>query len=138
MRRVLLLAAISGFLTVAIGAFAAHGLRAVLDARQLGWIDTGLRGQGWHTLVLLAIAILMASKPSPLLHTAAAAFALGILLFSGGLYALALVAHAALVFYLIARGELTASKRDLATSVSIGFVALLPGLGSEAAWPVLT
>ena len=91
MRRVLLLAAISGFLTVAIGAFAAHGLRAVLDARQLGWIDTGLRGQGWHTLVLLAIAILMASKPSPLLHTAAAAFALGILLFSGGLYALALV-----------------------------------------------
>jgi hypothetical protein len=45
------------------------------------------------------------------------------------LYALALVAHAALVIYLIVRAELTASKRDLATSVAVGFVALLPALG---------
>jgi uncharacterized membrane protein YgdD (TMEM256/DUF423 family) len=91
MRRVLLLAAISGFLTVAIGAFAAHGMRNVLDARQLGWIDTGLRYQAWHSLALLAVAILLALKPSRLLAAAAGAFALGILLFSGGLYALALI-----------------------------------------------
>ena len=96
MRRILLLAAISGFLTIAIGAFAAHALRAVLDVQQLGWIDTGVRAQGWHTLVLLAVAILVALRPSRLLHAAAAAFVLGIVFFSGGLYGLALAGHGTL------------------------------------------
>lgn len=95
-RAILLLAAILGFLTVAIGAFAAHGLRPVLTAQQMSWVETGVSMQAWHALTLLAVAILTAVKPSRLLQAAAVAFGLGVLLFSGGLYGLALVGHGAL------------------------------------------
>lgn len=59
----------------------------------MSWIDMGVRAQGWHTLALLAVAILTAVKPSRLLPAAAIAFAIGVLLFSGGLYGLALAGH---------------------------------------------
>jgi uncharacterized membrane protein YgdD (TMEM256/DUF423 family) len=90
MRLILLLAALCGFLTVAIGAFAAHGLRDVLGPQQLAWMETGVRYQGLHSLALLAVAILAGMRPARLLMLIAAAFVLGIALFSGGLYGLAL------------------------------------------------
>jgi uncharacterized membrane protein YgdD (TMEM256/DUF423 family) len=90
MRLILLLAALCGFLTVGIGAFAAHGLRGVLDGQQLAWVETGVRYQGLHSLALLAVAILAGMRPARLLTGIAAAFVLGIALFSGGLYGLAL------------------------------------------------
>lgn len=90
MRLILLLAALCGFLTVGIGAFATHGLRGMLDGQQLAWVDTGVRYQGLHSLALLAVAILAGIRPARLLPGVAAAFVLGIVLFSGGLYGLAL------------------------------------------------
>jgi uncharacterized membrane protein YgdD (TMEM256/DUF423 family) len=90
MRPILLLAALCGFLTVAIGAFAAHGLRGALDAQQLSWVETGVRYQALHSLALLAVAILAGIRPARLLMGIAAAFVAGIALFSGGLYGLAL------------------------------------------------
>lgn len=90
MRIILLLAALCGFLTVGIGAFAAHGLRSFLDVQQLAWVETGVRYQGLHSVVLLAVAILASLRPARLLIGIAAAFVLGIALFSGGLYGLAL------------------------------------------------
>jgi uncharacterized membrane protein YgdD (TMEM256/DUF423 family) len=90
MSRILLIAAVSGFLTVAIGAFAAHGLRDALDAQQMAWVETGVRYQAWHSLALLALAVLAALRPGRLLFASAGAFTIGILLFSGSLYALAL------------------------------------------------
>lgn len=90
MSRILFVAAVSGFLTVAIGAFAAHGLRPRLDAQHLAWMDMGIRFQGWHTLALIGMGVLAGMRPSRLLTAAAGAFAVSILLFSGSLYALAL------------------------------------------------
>lgn len=90
MPKILSLAAIGGFLTIAIGAFAAHGLGDMLDARQLGWIDTGVRYQAWHSLALFGVAILAGLRPARMLDLVAAAFALGIVVFSGSLYGLAL------------------------------------------------
>lgn len=90
MRLILLLAALCGFLTVGIGAFAAHGLRGMLDGQQLAWVETGVRYQGLHSLALLAVAILAGMRPARLLTGVATAFTLGIVLFSGGLYGLAL------------------------------------------------
>ncbi len=90
MRLILLLAALCGFLTVGIGAFAAHGLRGMLDGQQLAWVESGVRYQGLHSLALLAVAILAGMRPARLLTAVAAAFVLGIVLFSGGLYGLAL------------------------------------------------
>lgn len=82
--------AIGGFLSVAMGAFAAHGLRNVLDPQALGWIETGVRYQFWHSVALLAVAALMAVRPARPLSIAAGAFVIGMVLFSGSLYAMAL------------------------------------------------
>lgn len=88
-RFAILFAGCSGFITVALGAWAVHGLARQLDAVALAWIETGLRYQGLHAVALIGVAGLLAIRPARALAVAALAFALGTLLFSGGLYALA-------------------------------------------------
>jgi uncharacterized membrane protein YgdD (TMEM256/DUF423 family) len=87
-------AAVNGLMAIAMGAFAAHGLRSILDADALGWIDTGSRYQMWHALVLLGVASLLGraqvSRDRRLLRALAWAFLLGTVLFAGSLYQLAL------------------------------------------------
>lgn len=91
-RRVLGAGAAFALLAVIAGAFAAHGLKAVLDAPQLALFETGARYQMYHSLALLFIGVLaLLPHFSPrLLTLAACAFTLGIVLFSGSLYLLAL------------------------------------------------
>ena len=84
----LLIAALSGFFCVALGAFAAHGLSHVLDEKALAWIDTGLKYQIFHTLAVLVIALSLWHE-AKFARLAMLAWSLGILLFSGSLYALA-------------------------------------------------
>lgn len=86
----LALAAIYGFLGVALGAFGAHALRGRLGEDLLAVYRTGVDYQLHHTLALLAVGVLAQLRPAPLLHYAGLCFALGILLFSGSLYGLAL------------------------------------------------
>ena len=91
-RRTVAAGAIFAMLAVLLGAFAAHGLKSTLDAYRLGIFETAVRYQMYHAIALL-IAGTIASRPgySPRwLKGAALAFGLGILLFSGSLYALAL------------------------------------------------
>lgn len=98
----LLIAALSGFLCVTIGAFAAHGLSKVLEPKELAWIETGVKYQMFHTLAILGIGILQLCRESlaagKMANFAAGAWAFGILLFSGSLYALALGAGKFLVW----------------------------------------
>ena len=79
------LAAISGFLAVALGAFGAHALKARLSAEEMQW---------WETAVLYHLvhaAVLLATGDREGRATAASwCFASGTLLFSGSLYAMAL------------------------------------------------
>jgi uncharacterized membrane protein YgdD (TMEM256/DUF423 family) len=83
-------AALFGGLSVAIGAFAAHGLKQVLDAKALGWIDTGVQYQMNHALALLIIGVAIKQWPRwKGLKAAAMSFSAGILLFSGSLYLMA-------------------------------------------------
>ena len=93
----LLIAALSGFLCVALGAFAAHGLSHVLDEKALAWIDTGLKYQIFHTLAVLMIALSLWHEAT-FAQFAIRAWSLGILLFSGSLYALAFGAGKFLVW----------------------------------------
>ncbi len=86
----LALAAGYGFLGVVLGAFGAHALKARLDAELLAVWRTGVEHHFYHALALLAVGMLAAQRPSPLLTAACACFALGIPVFSGSLYALAL------------------------------------------------
>jgi len=85
------LAALSGALAVALGAFGAHGLKPHLSEYQIGIWEKAVLYQFVHTIALLVIAVLMLQQGhSPTLGTAARLLLAGILLFSGSLYVLAL------------------------------------------------
>jgi|TARA_R110000796_G_scaffold232481_2_gene350796 uncharacterized membrane protein YgdD (TMEM256/DUF423 family) len=87
----LLLASFTGFTGVALGAFAAHGLRSRLPENLLGAFQTGVQYQLWHTAALMGIALLLLRWPeATLFKSAGVLVALGILLFSGSLYVMAL------------------------------------------------
>lgn len=87
----LLLASFSGFTGVALGAFGAHGLRDKLPENLLNAFQTGVQYQLWHTAALMGIALLLLRWPeSTLFKVSGGLFVLGILLFSGSLYAMAL------------------------------------------------
>src|SRR3954468_15535069 len=83
-------AAFSGFLSVCLGAFAAHGLKSHIDADALAIWQTGVQYQMYHALALLTVGLLYQQHPSKALKIAGLAFIIGSLLFSGSLYALAL------------------------------------------------
>lgn len=90
-RTFILIAAVSGFLSVVVGAFAAHGLKKVLAPEMIEVVKTGVQYQMYHALALLIVALLLIHKPStPGLKAGGWAFILGSLMFSGSLYALAL------------------------------------------------
>jgi len=90
LRVFVMLAAFFGFSGVALGAFAAHGLKSRLSAEYLAIFQTGTHYQLIHALALLAVALLSVQLPGRLLSCAGWLFALGIVLFSGSLYLLTL------------------------------------------------
>ncbi|MBI6852552.1 DUF423 domain-containing protein [Pseudomonas cichorii] len=90
LRSFLMLAAFFGFTGVALGAFAAHGLKGRLSPEYLAIFHTGVLYQLVHALALLGVAILAAQIPGRLVTWAGFSFAIGIVLFSGSLYALTL------------------------------------------------
>ncbi|MCW3147485.1 DUF423 domain-containing protein [Stutzerimonas stutzeri] len=89
-RSYLVLAALFGFSGVALGAFAAHGLKASLSAAYLAIFQTGVQYQLIHALALFGVALLGLHAPSRLLTAAGALFCAGVVLFSGSLYLLTL------------------------------------------------
>jgi uncharacterized membrane protein YgdD (TMEM256/DUF423 family) len=89
-RNFLLIGAIAGFTGVALGAFGAHGLRGRLTPEMLGVFETGVRYQLYHAVALVAVAGIMPRLGSRLAVWAGWLFTLGIVLFSGSLYVLAL------------------------------------------------
>ena len=95
-RVLLLLAALFGFTGVGLGAFAAHGLKGQLSAEYLAVFQTGVHYQMLHALALLALAALWQRLGGRLLTAAGVCFCVGILLFSGSLYALTLTGISAL------------------------------------------
>lgn len=81
-------AALNGFLAVALGAFAAHGLKKHVEPAQIAIFETGVRFQMYHAFALIAASWVSATKPSRAASAAAWFFLIGILLFSGSLYGL--------------------------------------------------
>jgi uncharacterized membrane protein YgdD (TMEM256/DUF423 family) len=87
-----------GFVSVAMGAFGAHALKTRLDPELLAIFDTGTRYAFVHLAALLAVAWLAASKPansepSTSVTVAGIAFTVGVCIFTGSLWALALTGH---------------------------------------------
>ncbi len=79
-----------GLLAVAAGAAGTHALRDALEADALRVFETAARFQMYHALALLATGLLAMRRQTRAIVAAGAMFALGTLLFSGSLYALAL------------------------------------------------
>ena len=85
------LAAISGVLAVAMGAFAAHGLQDSLSPHHNSILQTANNYHFYHTLALLALGILALQwGTTRSIVLAGGLFTVGILLFCGSLYLLAL------------------------------------------------
>ncbi|MBI1387773.1 MAG: DUF423 domain-containing protein [bacterium] len=85
-----MLGALLGFTGVALGAFAAHGLKDKLDADLLTIFEVGVRYQMVHALALLAAAWAATRFPGGAANAAGWCFVFGTLIFSGSLYILAL------------------------------------------------
>ncbi len=109
-RTVLAMAGLAGALGVALGAFGAHALAARLSPADLATFETGARYQMYHAVALLGVGAWIDRHPARHLHWAARAFGLGIVVFSGSLYALVLT-----------------GQRWLGAITPIGGVALIAG-----------
>ncbi|QGJ68361.1 Proline--tRNA ligase [Planctomycetales bacterium 10988] len=91
---------ILGLLGVGLGAFGAHGLESETWHQRLGWdspemvqknletFETAVRYQMYHVPALILVGLWAAWRPSRWLTASGICFLLGILIFSGLLYAL--------------------------------------------------
>ncbi len=78
-----------GALTIAIGAFGAHGLKELIGAKALATFETGVRYQMYHVFAILVLGI-TTIIPSNTKKWAFRFFILGIIFFSGSIYLLSL------------------------------------------------
>ena len=92
-KKILTVASLLGGLSVILGAFAAHQLKAIVSADELQIFETGVKYQMYHALALLATGILINQFPKKELKWAAIFFVTGIFLFSGSLYLLCFIKH---------------------------------------------
>ncbi len=86
-------AAVHGFISVALGAFGAHGLKARLREMGEGMtanFETGARYEMYHALALIGVAFLAAKFPSKAINASGYCFTIGACIFSFSLYTLAL------------------------------------------------
>jgi len=94
-RALTFLTAVLGFTGVALGAFGAHGLKSSVEgladgAQRLGWWDQAARYHLLHALAVGLCAVLAGQVSSRLPVVAAWVLTLGVALFSGSLYVMAL------------------------------------------------
>lgn len=83
------------FAGVVMGAFGGHALKSSLTPDSLAVYEVGVRYLIYHALALFAVAWLAGRQPSAWTTVAGASFAIGIVLFSGSLSALALTGQRA-------------------------------------------
>lgn len=90
-KQFLKIAALLGGLTVLLGAFAAHTIKAKVTAETLSIFETGVRYQMYHTFALFITSILYKEFSSKNIIWAGNLFIAGIVIFSGSLYLLTYV-----------------------------------------------
>lgn len=86
-RTILITAAIFGIVAIALGAFAAHGLKKVLSTEALQTFETGVRYQMYHAIMLLFVggtSFLNAKSKNIMFYLVL----IGVVFFSGSIYGL--------------------------------------------------
>ncbi len=99
--RLLVMGGALGALGIAMGAFGAHAVKGWLataedGAARLAWWHTGAQYHLLHALLIVALGVWAGSHPSTRVTAAGLCAALGVLLFSGSLYVMALTGARAL------------------------------------------
>lgn len=92
-RSLLLAGSIVAGVGVALGAFGAHGLRSVVSSEMLSVFETAVRYQMYHAFGFLAAGLACWTSAAELaskFKTVGLLFGVGVLLFCGSLYLLAL------------------------------------------------
>ena len=89
-QKILIAGAIFMALAVSLGAFGAHALKKVLTPEMLAIYKTGVEYQFYHALGLLLIGLIGFQVKSKCMGWAGILLTVGIILFSGSLYALTL------------------------------------------------
>lgn len=117
-KSILVTAAILGIVSIILGAFAAHGLKALISADMQQVFETGVRYQMYHAIVLLFVGStsLLSSRAK---KTIGYLIVIGLLFFSGSIYGLA-------------TNELTSFDFK-----SVGFITPIGGLLLIIAWLIL-
>jgi uncharacterized membrane protein YgdD (TMEM256/DUF423 family) len=114
-------AAVTGLLSVILGAFLAHQLKQKMPAPAIDVFETAVRYQFYHTFALLATGILNEKFKGQWISRAGNCYIAGIILFCGSLYTIAL---------LISNGK--------EIPVVLGICTPLGGLGFLLGWIFLT
>ncbi|NCI46057.1 DUF423 domain-containing protein [Sediminibacterium soli] len=89
----LVTAALLGALSVALGAFGAHGLKQMLSEQSLSVFETAVRYQFYHVFALALTAVLYKEIPVRTVVYAGRLFIAGMVFFSGSLYLLVALPH---------------------------------------------
>ena len=89
-KSVLIIATILGALSVALGAFVAHGLKKLVDVYYLDIFEKAVRYQFYHTFAIALCGLILLSKTELNLQSAVWLFLAGIFFFSGSLYLMTL------------------------------------------------
>lgn len=87
----IVMGAVFGGLSVGLGAFGAHALRERLSLENMNIFEIATRYHMYHALALLVVGLIAVKIDNAALTVAGCAFAVGIVLFSGSLYAMAIV-----------------------------------------------
>jgi uncharacterized membrane protein YgdD (TMEM256/DUF423 family) len=87
MNKNLAITCIFGLIAIILGAFTSHGLQDVLNLKEMSSLETGIRYQMYHVIVLLIVntSSLFSNK---LKNSVSNVFFSGIVLFSGSIYAI--------------------------------------------------
>jgi uncharacterized membrane protein YgdD (TMEM256/DUF423 family) len=88
-RKIIATAAILGLTAIILGAFAAHGLKKIVDISELNTFETGVKYQMYHALFLLFIGTIkdLSIKAKKVIYYTTV---FGVLFFSVSLYLLAI------------------------------------------------
>ncbi len=85
----IIIGAVSGAISVILGAFGAHALQEALTASgRLETYETAVKYQMYHSLSLILLGIMMSQFDHKLMQYSGYSFLIGIIIFSGSLYVL--------------------------------------------------
>ena len=84
--------AVNGLLAVAAGAFGAHGLKDHLSPSDLNTFEIAARYHMYHSLAMLAVGWVSSRRGGRAVTGAGVCMLIGVVLFSGSLYGLSMLA----------------------------------------------